>query len=171
MLNVMRELVKKMMSEGGSIRRRSRRGFSGDLQNLEGRQLLAAHVLKHGAVAAEVSVEKAKPAAATPGDFSGDWNVTTDQFNAVVVVNQTGNRANAQITIEDLSPSTVNVKIKGNSFIAKGQFPVPVPGVGNVNAKVKLTGTLDGPDAFHGTIAGKAGGQKLTIPYTAARKL
>lgn len=171
MLNAMKEFVKKVMPERNSLRRRARAGFGRDVQNLEGRQLLAAHVLKHHAEAAEVSVEKVKPAAATPGDFSGNWDVATSEFNAVVVVNQNGNRATAQITIEDLSPANVNAKVKGNTFRAKGQFPVPVAGVGNVNAKIRLTGTLDSPDAFHGTIAGKASGQKLTINYTATRQV
>lgn len=171
MLNAMKEFVKTVMPERSLLRRRARTRFGGDVQNLESRQLLAAHVLKHHVEAAEVSVEKAKPAAATPGNFSGSWDFTTSEFNGVVVVNQDGKRATAQITIEDLSPASVNAKIKGNSFVARGQFPVPVPGIGNVNAKIKLTGTLDGADAFHGTIAGKASGQKLTINYTATRQV
>lgn len=132
-----------------SARRRLKKGSAlvpgGRLEALETRDLLSAHVA--AAVAGETADHKKHPAAGPVANYAGTWNVTSDFGNGTATITQDGKATSATVNITGIGSFTGTGHVTGKGQLKSKQH-VSVMGF---NLTVKLTLSLNGPDAFSGT--------------------
>ncbi|MFO1022047.1 MAG: hypothetical protein U0903_15345 [Planctomycetales bacterium] len=148
---------------GISTRRRVKKGSAlvpgGRLESLETRDLLSAHV--SSALAGEAGAHKKHPAAGPVANYAGTWNVTSDFGNGTATITQDGKATAATVSITGIGTFQGTGHVTGKGQLKSKQH-VSVMGF---DLTVKLTLTLNGPDAFTGTGKTKVPG---VGPITAA---
>ena len=118
--------------------------------DLENRALLSGvATVAPAPVAAEVAAAAPSADTVTPAAADGTWNFHTDLLDGKIKITQTGVKAKADFEYGIF-------KIVGKGVIRNDKLILKFKGfIGPLSAKVKLVGTLSGPDSFNGTLKGK----------------
>ncbi|MCA9093438.1 MAG: hypothetical protein KDA68_08135 [Planctomycetaceae bacterium] len=115
--------------------------------DLENRALLSG--VATVAPAAEVAAADSSADTVAPAAADGTWNFHTDLLDGKIKITQTGVKAKADFEYGIF-------KIVGKGVIRNDKLILKFKGfIGPLSAKVKLVGTLSGPDSFNGTLKGK----------------
>lgn len=143
--------------------RRKHRSTGFFFDTYEDRTLLSG-VAIYPQPAAAVATEEATPAAESPADFGGTWNISSSIGGGTAQIQQEGKKLEIQFIGGDFDDDA-HGKVKGNT--AKAKFKISFEGG---NLKGKINATLESVTDMSGNVVGKVPGLgKQTVSFTGTR--